>query len=148
MEAWQLWTIIGFLLLIIEIFTPGFVLGSFGLGAFGGGLAAYWGYSLSVQLIVFSIITLAIFFGIRPLYLKYLKRFEADHKTGVQAFIGKQYKVTETISNSEDTGRIKIGGESWRARSETGEVIEAGKMVTVIKIEGATAYVSTNGKGD
>jgi len=97
MEAWQLWTIIGFFLLIIEIFATVFVLCRFGLGAFGGGLAASWGYSLSVHLIVFSVITLAIFFGIRPLYLKYLKRFEADHKTGVLAFIGKQYKVTETI---------------------------------------------------
>jgi len=39
-------------------------------------------------------------------------------------------------------GRVKIGGETWSARAIDGDrVIEAGEMVRVIRIDGATALV-------
>ena len=39
-------------------------------------------------------------------------------------------------------GRVKIGGEIWSARAfQDDAVIEAGKQVDVVQIEGATALV-------
>ncbi len=32
-EAWHIWLIVGIVLMVIEIFTPSFVAGSFGIGS-------------------------------------------------------------------------------------------------------------------
>ncbi len=51
--------------------------------------------------------------------------------------------VTQRIANDEDTGCIKLDGETWTARSyDEDAVIEPGKHVHVIEIRGATALVS------
>ena len=50
----------------------------------------------------------------------------------------------EPIINVENTGRVKIGSESWRARSETDVIIEAGELVVVSSVKGSTLIVSTN----
>ena len=144
MEPQHYWLISGIILMIGEIFTPGFLLASFGIGALGGSLSAYLDYETTLQLIVFSIVTMAVFFGIRPAYTKFLYRSDGQIETGVKAFIGNPYKVTEPIINVENTGRVKIGSESWRARSETGVVFEAGELVVVSSVEGSTLIVSTN----
>lgn len=146
MEIHHYWIIFGIILMIAEIFTPGFLLASFGIGAFGGSLFAYWGYEFKVQLFVFSIVTMVVFFGIRPLYNKFFHKLDDQRETGVNAFIGNTYKVTENINNTENTGRIQIGSESWRARSEFAESFESGDLIKVNKVEGSTLLVSSTKK--
>ena len=144
MEAQHYWLVSGIILMIAEIFTPGFFLASLGIGALSGGLSAYLGLEFTFQLAVFSIVTMAVFFGLRPFYIKFLYRSDTQLETGVKAFIGNTYKVTERIINVENTGRVKIGSESWRARSETDVIIEAGELVVVSNVKGSTLIVSTN----
>ena len=144
MEPQHYWLISGIILMIGEIFTPGFLLASFGIGALGGSLSAYLGYEIALQLTVFSIATLTVFIGIRPVYLKILYSSDEQIETGVKAFIGNTYKVTEAIINVENTGRVKIGSESWRARSETDAIVEAGELVVVSSVEGSTLIVAAN----
>jgi membrane protein implicated in regulation of membrane protease activity len=149
MEIHHYWIIFGIILMIAEIFTPGFLLASFGMGAFGGSLFAYWGFEFKVQLFVFSAVTMLVFFGVRPLYNKYFYKLDDQRKTGVNAFIGNNYKVTENINNSENSGRVRIGSESWRARSENDESFKMGEMIKVKKVEGSTLIVSmTENKGE
>jgi membrane protein implicated in regulation of membrane protease activity len=149
MEIHHYWIIFGIILMIAEIFTPGFLLASFGIGAFGGSLFAYWGFEFKVQLFVFSAVTMLVFFGVRPLYNKYFYKLDDQRKTGVNAFIGNNYKVTENINNSENSGRVRIGSESWRARSENDESFKMGEMIKVKKVEGSTLIVSmTENKGE
>ena len=146
MEIHHYWIIFGIVLMIAEIFTPGFLLASFGIGAFGGSLFAYWDYEFKVQLFVFSAVTMGVFFGIRPLYNKYFHKLDDQRKTGVNAFLGNNYKVTENINNSENSGRVQVGSESWRARSENNELFETGDLIKVNKVEGSTLFVSSTGK--
>ena len=116
MEIHHYWIIFGIVLMIAEIFTPGFLLASFGIGAFGGSLFAYWDYEFKFQLFVFSAVTMGVFFGIRPLYNKYFHKLDDQRETGVNALIGNNYKVTENINNFENTGRVQVGSESWCGR--------------------------------
>ena len=102
MEIHHYWIIFGIVLMIAEIFTPGFLLASFGIGALGGSLSAYLGYEFTLQLTVFSIVTMTVFFWIRPVYTKFLYRSDDQIETGVKAFIGNTYKVTEAIINMEN----------------------------------------------
>jgi|TARA_Y100000310_G_C20273605_1_gene619198 membrane protein implicated in regulation of membrane protease activity len=146
MEIHHYWIIFGIILLIAEIFTPGFLLASFGIGAFGGSLFAYWDYAFKVQLFVFSVVTMFVFFGIRPLYNKYFHKLDDQRETGVNALIGNNYKVTENINNFENTGRVQVGSESWRARSENNELFETGDLIKVNKVEGSTLFVSSTEK--
>ena len=146
MEIHHYWIIFGIILLIAEIFTPGFLLASFGIGAFGGSLFAFWDYEFKIQLFVFSIVTMVVFFGIRPMYNKYFHKLDDQRETGVNAFIGNNYKVTENINNFENTGRVQVGSESWRARSENNELFETGDLIKVNKVEGSTLLVSSTEK--
>ncbi len=142
MELWHIWLIAGILLFIFEIFTPGFVLASFAIACVFSGLASLLGYNFKIQIFVFSIITLIVFFTIRPLLCKYFYRFDDPLKTNVDALIGKTARVLEKIQNADNAGRVKIEGEDWKARSESGEVIEEGELVVVKKIEGVTVIVN------
>lgn len=146
METHHYWIIFGIIMMIAEIFTPGFLLASFGIGAFGGSLFAFWAYGFKVQLFVFSAVTVSIFFGIRPLYNKYFHKLDDQRKTGVNALIGNNYRVTETISNSENLCRVQIGSESWRARSQNGKSFKVGEMIKIDKLEGSTLIISAAGK--
>jgi membrane-bound ClpP family serine protease len=44
--AWILWTVLGVILIIAEVFTPGFVLLWFGVGALAAALASIIGFGL------------------------------------------------------------------------------------------------------
>lgn len=57
-------------------------------------------------------------------------------KTNADALIGEKAVVTETIDNLNGTGRVKIGGKDWSARSRDQSVIPSGQAVTVTAIEG------------
>ena len=67
-----------------------------------------------------------------------------DQVSGIETYVGKQGRITETIDSQAGTGRIKIGGESWRAISDKDIIIEEEALATVVRIEGSKAVVSVS----
>jgi membrane protein implicated in regulation of membrane protease activity len=75
------------------------------------------------------------------LVLRYLFPKKYDVKTNIDALIGKSGLVTEKIISHLQTGRVRIGGEDWKAVSLTGSDIEVGQKVTVEQVEGVKVLV-------
>jgi membrane protein implicated in regulation of membrane protease activity len=142
MEVWQTWIVAGVILLMFEIFTPGFVTGCFGLGCFAAGLADYLGFGYIVQTIVFCVVSLGLFWTIRPFVKKHLYKTGENIKTNTDALIGLVGLVDETIDPDGDSGRVRVGGDNWRAISSDNVLIEKGKKVVVKKVEGTKVFVS------
>ncbi len=145
MHIYHIWIILGIVLLICEIFTPGFFIASVGLGAFLSAIAAYYQLSMTWQILALATGTILSFILIRPFI--YLKHKPGDgRQTGTYALIGKSALVTEKIVNHTNRGRIKVGGEEWKARSLSGQDIGKDNIVTIEKIEGATLLVNQQTK--
>lgn len=142
MNIWHIWIILGIVFFIIEIFTPSFFFASLGVGAFIASVAAYYDYSITAQISVLSGGTFIIFIGVRPL-LKLMQSTKGDNrKIGVNALIGQEAIVINQIDHANNSGRIKLGGEEWKACSANKDILEEGCMVIVKKIEGVTAHVT------
>ena len=141
MDTWYYWLAFGIILIIIEIFTPGFVLASFGIGCLFAAFGAFLGFNIYLQILLFCLGTLIVFFAIRPLYKKHILPEKDREPTNVDALKGKQARVIEKIDHSQDSGRVKIGGEDWRAVTEDNSVIEVGEHVEVMRIDGVKAVV-------
>ncbi len=136
MQAWHIWIIIGIILSILEIFTAGFLIINFGIGAIIAGLAAFGGAGLKTQLIVFAISSLILFVLSRKFASRFLTKDEPEARTNVEALIGKEAIVTQPIGGTLERGQVKIDGEEWSAISETEDNIDAGEKVTVKGVDG------------
>jgi membrane protein implicated in regulation of membrane protease activity len=143
MEIWHYWIICGILLWIWEIFTPGFVVGVFGLGCFAGGLASILGTSLNWQIAVFALMCLAGFVFIRPFFLRYMDKGDKSAGIGVKALIGKQAVVIKAPKGSDKAARVKLGGEEWRALAKDGSELFLEQRVIVQAVEGVTLMVES-----
>ena len=141
MPVWLIWAIIAVLLGIGEMLTPGlFFLGPLALSAGAAALAGLFGGGTIVTLIVFILASIASLAFLRPIARRHI-RMPSISRTGTDALVGRKAVVTRRID--ANGGRVRIGGEEWSARSYLdGEVLEEGKSVAVIQIEGATALVS------
>jgi membrane protein implicated in regulation of membrane protease activity len=60
-------------------------------------------------------------------------------QAGVDALIGMQGNVLETINPADDVGKVKVDGQVWRATGQS--VIEAGKVIEVTGVRGAKLIV-------
>lgn len=142
MAVWQIWIVAGIALFIWEIFTPGFFVASIGIGAFIASICAALGFSFTIQIVALAVGLVLSMVFIRPLLYKKGKKSSKAQLTGVDALIGKDALVIQQIENSRTLGRVRIGGEDWKAMSSNGEIIAQDTLVTVNRIIGATAYVS------
>jgi membrane protein implicated in regulation of membrane protease activity len=142
MEDWVLWLIAAVVFGVGEIATLGFFLAPFAGGALVAALVAGLGGGAAISLIAFLVVSFALLGALRPLARSH-KRLPPRLRTGTAALVGRTGMVTERIANSEDTGCMKLEGETWTARAyDEDEVIEPGKRVQVVEIRGATALVS------
>ncbi len=131
-ELWMVWIAIGVICMIIEIFTPGFLFLSFGLGAIIAGLIALSRLPFWVQLLIYIIVTFILFINLRKISKKLLKQ---DIPTNVMALVGKKGFVTEEIPES-GKGFVKVGGETWSAISQDESVISINQKIVVTAIDG------------
>jgi membrane protein implicated in regulation of membrane protease activity len=143
LELWHIWVIVAIALFIGEIFTPGFVLACFGVACLASGLVSFFKMGYKIQIITFSISTLVVFFGIRPLFLKYFYSSAEKIKTNIDVLVDKTGLVSEKIDPSTNKGRVIVGGEDWKALSIDESVIEVGEKIAVIKVEGTKLFVKT-----
>jgi membrane protein implicated in regulation of membrane protease activity len=141
LEVWHIWVIIGLLLWIIEIFTPGFVAGVFGTACFIVAPFAAADMSFKIQLLIFGLATAVMSLGVRPLAMKHIYRRGVKVKTNVDALVGEAGIAVEVIDNLSGMGRVKIGGEEWLAVTQDGSPVEAGTKVIVRRVEGCKLVV-------
>jgi len=138
-EIWWIWMIIAAIFVVGEIFTMGFFLLWFGVGAAVAGILAILGLGIGWQLGAFVIISGVLFVISR----RFAERFSKKQPPGIGAdrFIGKECVVLEEIDNMKNTGRVRLKKEEWRADSETGDVIPAGTRVEVTGLDGTHLVV-------
>jgi len=141
MTFWYIWIIIAILLFIVEIFVPTFLAACIAIGCVIAGITSYFDFGIKFQLIAFSFGTLLSFIGVRPFMLKYLYKNSVKIKTNVEALIGKIGRVSVTIDNSQNVGRIIVEGDDWKAESENNEIINIGEKVEILKINSTILIV-------
>jgi len=137
--SWEFWTTLTVVLLLGEILTAGFLLGSFVPGTIVAAVfAAFTDWGFEAQLWGFVGGTLVGLVFIRP-YM--VKRFQSEGEpTNVDALIGQKVLVTEAIGDNLP-GRVRARSEEWRAIASG--PIETGSMAKVIKVEGNTLHVES-----
>ena len=138
-KIWYIWMIIAALFVVGEIFTAGFFLLWFGIGAAVAGLLALFGLGFGWQLGAFVLVSGVLFVVSR----RFAEKFSKKQPPGIGAdrVIGRQGIVLEEIDNVKNTGRVRLKKEEWRAENETGEVIPIGSQVEVIRLDGTHLVV-------
>lgn len=143
--AWILWVLLGVILIIAEVFTPGFVLLWFGIGALCAGLVGLVGLnSLPLQFLIFAIVSIGLTALSRTIFVNYFTRekYGRGLKTGVDSLPGKIGTVVSSSKGALNEGAVKVFGSTWTAYpSEGEEPLEAGDRVEVTRVQGASVYV-------
>ncbi len=141
---WIVWVVLGVVLLVAEIFTTGFVLLWFGIGALAAALIGLAGFGYPLQFLVFLSVSMALTVASRTIFTKYFvrKELEGGFKTGVAALPGKQGTVVTSSRGALHEGAVKVYGSTWTAYPAEGEeALEAGDRVIVESVRGASIYV-------
>lgn len=142
---WLIFVGIGLLLILIELVVgveTEMDLVLIGSAFILGGLVTYPFTSMPVTIVVTIVLIAAVFIALRP-WLK--RKLAVPHiPTNIDAVMGKRGIVIRKISALSD-GKVKVGNEQWRARSET-EIAE-GDTVIVKSISGTTLTVVKEEEG-
>lgn len=133
------WIVVAVFFFVAEIFTAGFVLLCFGIGALAAALVAFLGLGMEWQLVGFIVVSAISVVLARPF---------ADRisQSGVQQIagdrmIGKRAVVLQTIDPIANTGMVRVETEEWRAESADGELLAPGALVEVLGVDGVRLQV-------
>ena len=134
-----LWLIALIVFAVGEAITVGLTSVWFAVGALGALIAAGFGAALWLQVVVFLALSGVTLLLVRPLAKKFLTpRYQA---TNADRVIGATALVTEEIDNLKGSGLVNISGQVWTARPAHDVVIQPGREVKVLRIEGVKVFV-------
>jgi len=135
LRDWHIWVFVGIGLVIGEIFTAGFLLLWFGVGAFLAAGLALLGAGSIYQMLSFILTSLILIVLSRTIFKRFLFRKEVGISTNVEALIGQEALVMQMIEGRSKRGLVKIGGETWSAITEEGR-IDRDEVVRVKEVVG------------
>ena len=141
--AWILWVILGVGLIIAEIFTLGFVLFWFGIGAFIAALVGFLGFGFGWQFLAFALVSIGLTAMSRTIFANYFSHNnENDLKMGVDSLPGQIGTVSSASKGALHEGAVKVFGSTWTAFpiDEETPLLE-GEKVEVVQVRGSSIYV-------
>jgi len=141
--AWILWTILGVILIIAEIFTLGFVLFWFGLGALAAAVVGLFGFGFIWQFAVFAVVSTVLTAMSRVIFANYFSHNDENAlKTGIDSLPGQVGTVINSSKGSLNEGAVKVFGSTWTAFPLDEEtLLLEGDKVEVVRVQGASLYV-------
>ena len=138
-ELWRwVWVAVAMVMGLGEIFTAGFFLLPFALGAVLAAAAAWMDIHGAVQWL--------LFFGGTAVSMAVLRRFMGrqdrpdDLPVGANRYVGMHARVVEVIDMVNNTGRVRVESDEWRAVSDAGH-IEEGSLVRITALQGTKLQV-------
>ncbi len=141
--TWILWIVLGVVLIIAEIFTLGFVLFWFGIGALAAALANWLGFGFALQFLIFAIVSIALTAMSRTIFAKYHSHDEQGAlKMGIDALPGQIGTVTSASKGALQEGAVKVYGSTWTAFPiDSSTPLVEGEKVEVVRVQGSSIYV-------
>lgn len=137
-----IWLIIAVVFFVVEALTYGLVSIWFALGAVVTMIATFCGVDEIIwQLVIFLVSSAVLLLFTRKFFKRFLYR--KAEKTNADSLVGQQAVVTEPIDNIAGKGAVKVDGKEWSARTKSGALVEVGKYVTVLEIQGVKLIVET-----
>ncbi len=137
-EVWRwVWTIFAIVMGIAEMFTAGFFLLPFAVGAAASAVLAWLDVNQITQWLVF--------FGVSAFAFAYLRRYigrqdeEAQPAIGANRWIGTEGVVLQAIDPVTGSGMVRVLNEEWRATAA--QRIETGTRVLVVDVSGTRLVV-------
>jgi len=144
--AWIGWLVLILVFLTVEALTLDFTFLMLGIGGVAGLAADLLGAPVWLQVIIAAVLAALLVLLLRPPLLRRLHRGQDDTPSNVEALIGLAGQVVSTVSPLG--GQVKLSnGDVWTARSTIGE-LPPGTVVTVTRIDGATALVAASNESN
>ncbi len=141
--AWIVWLVLILLFVTIEMVTLELTFLMIAVGSLGGLVSGLLGAPWWLQLVIAAVLSVALLLGIKPPLLRALKKGGDPTKSNVDALLGLDGHVVQSIG--AQGGQVRLAnGETWTAQLSPGSeqrVVEPGERVLVIAIDGATAVV-------
>lgn len=142
---WYIWLIIAGVAFIAEIFTTGFLVFWFGIGALISMIVSFFcpgDYVLQTS--VFVITSTLLIFLTKPLVNKFTKKDKnKEYSTNAYSILGKKGIVVQDINPIHGIGQIKISNEVWSAKTNDDSIIKKGSQIEVTEIQGVKAVVKS-----
>jgi len=132
-----IWLVLIILFVIAETLTFNFITIWGAIGALSAFITAYFTDNITIQIVVFFLIT-SIALILSRTFVKKVIKFEKE-ATNLDSVIGKIATVLKEVDS--DSGRVKVMGKDWAARSVDGNKIEEGSKVKVLEIKGVKLIV-------
>lgn len=141
--GWILWLILGIALMIAELFTLGFVLFWFGLGALAAAMVGFIGLGFVWQFMAFAVVSVVLTAMSRTIFYKYLPSGEGDSvRSNVDSLPGQVGTVTIGSSGALNESAVRVYGSTWTAYPIDGETeLTEGEKVEVVEVRGSSIYV-------
>ena len=139
---WKFWLIASGIFFVGEIFTVGFLIFWFGIGALLTMLASFFIQNIFAQAIIFIVSSTILLLLTKPLINKFISKKTIP--TNIYEIIGKKGIVTQEISSSHDKGQVKVGNETWTAISD--EKLSLNQEIEVLKVDGVKLIVKSVSK--
>src|SRR5262245_47259754 len=117
-DIWYIWLILGVLFIVAEMFTSGFVLLWFGIGALVAALLACSGrVGLPLQFLAFLAVSIALTIASRTVFERFMMRGSPGRelKTGVDSLPGRIGVVVEPSKGVMQEGAVRVFASTWRA---------------------------------
>lgn len=137
---WWIWILLGLLLLLAELLTPGgFYIIFFGIGAVVVGVLAGFNAAgpLWFQFILFSILSVLTLWLFRE---NLLQLTQGERRKNVDSLVGETAVATEEI-HLNAVGKAELRGTSWNARNVGDKPLTRGQRCIVERVEGLTIFV-------
>ncbi len=142
---WWHWLVIGLLLVLAELATPGgFFVIFFGFAALAVGALAGFGVGgpMWIQLLTFSVLSVLSLVLFRA---RLLERFQSDPQAPqVDTLIGEIGHLEGAIAPGQ-IGRIEVRGTAWSARNTSASEIARGTRCRVVRVDGLMLDIEPEG---
>ena len=136
-----IWLVVGVALMIAEIFTLGFVLFWFGIGAIIAAVAGLVGAGVGLQFLIFATVSIALTVMSRTIFSRYLPAQGEHFRTAIDALPGKVGTVTGASKGALNEGAVKVYGSTWTAYPVDEVPLTEGEKVEVVEVRGSSIYV-------
>lgn len=139
---WIVWLVAAIVFFLGEVFTDGFFLLWFAVGALVGLFTTLFTDNVVIQFLFFIITSLVLLLSTQKLTKNFLNK-RKPVESNVNALIGKSARVIEALDPIEGAGKVKINGEVWKAvPADNSQTFEIGETVVIKDIDGVKLIIT------